>query len=861
MSQEERLKVVCFITALVMVVIFVFSPTGQATGSNIEPGDVIITEIMANPKLVSDSVGEWFEIYNQTDQDIDLTNCEFSDNGSNHFTISELIIPATTYLVLARNDNPEENGGLISDYTYTGYTLANTEDAIIFTCQTIEIDRVEYSTSLDFVIPDGASLMLKDINYDNNIGNSWCTSNNSYGDGDQGTPQAINGTCADLTENNQNVITANNRPPLADAGQDQNGLVGQTIYFDGSNSSDPDNDTLTYSWDFGDGQKSSGKTVSHVYQQNNVYLVTLTVADGKVAQTDSLTVSITQPATTNFVNKLLISELMPNPEGPDDDEWIELYNQSNLPVDLTGLILVDASNKKYILSTDDFASLIIPAKEFFLVPRAISKISLNNTPPETIKITLPNNELITTVTYTEAVQEGWSLIFYDNEYYWTTTPTPGYANNLNQPRQDTTTTNQPKNSSTNDETETIIANLNQDCQPAKNDQLILNELLPSPQGDDRLLEFIEIKNASHQPANLCGWSISDPTRQHFFPTEIVIPPLSFYLIEPANSRLSLNNQGDQISLYGADDELVDFTSYGKAGVDWSWSRFTDNSWQWTKNISPGEENIFSEKDIVSTETNNSTPANNNTNEYNFISLEEINQTQANDKIIVTGIVTAEPGRLGAQIMYIMNLAGLQIYQHFQRWPALTIGDRVEIRGTMSFPSGQPRLKVQAPEDIFILEKNQSAKLAWPVITTDELSDESIGSLVTINGTAVEIKKSSLVLADDQGEINLVIKPSTEIKLPPITEGDILEATGIIDKTTAGWRLLPRYEDDIKILTIQNKNYETQNFSSSTQTTTVKTNSNFINYLYLTFFSLIIFLSGSIYKLKKQYGYTNNQKAN
>ena len=59
------------------------------------------------------------------------------------------------------------------------------------------------------------------------------------------------------------------------------GMAGLTEYrFDGSGSSDPNDDTLTYAWDFGDGSRGSGVTATHVYRAAGTYDVTLTVSDG-----------------------------------------------------------------------------------------------------------------------------------------------------------------------------------------------------------------------------------------------------------------------------------------------------------------------------------------------------------------------------------------------------------------------------------------------------------------------------------------------------------------------------------------------------------------------------------------------------
>lgn len=68
--------------------------------------------------------------------------------------------------------------------------------------------------------------------------------------------------------------------------------VDETITFDVSGT-DPDGDTLTYSWDFGDGTTDSGASVTHAFAEAGTYTVTVTADDGNggtSTQTQSITV-------------------------------------------------------------------------------------------------------------------------------------------------------------------------------------------------------------------------------------------------------------------------------------------------------------------------------------------------------------------------------------------------------------------------------------------------------------------------------------------------------------------------------------------------------------------------------------------
>jgi len=99
--------------------------------------------------------------------------------------------------------------------------------------------------------------------------------------------------------------------PVAEAGPDQSVNVNDTVHFDGSGSSDPDGDALTYSWDFdrsnGIQRDATGANVSHVYTVAGVYRVTLTVSDGLQVATDECNVTVNE-AGVNHAPTAVISE-------------------------------------------------------------------------------------------------------------------------------------------------------------------------------------------------------------------------------------------------------------------------------------------------------------------------------------------------------------------------------------------------------------------------------------------------------------------------------------------------------------------------------------------------------------------------
>ncbi|MBI4029727.1 PKD domain-containing protein, partial [Candidatus Berkelbacteria bacterium] len=93
---------------------------------------------------------------------------------------------------------------------------------------------------------------------------------------------------------NSSLTLIRNRPPDAAFGfSPSNPLPGcGEVTFDASASFDPDEDPLTFSWDFGDGTAGSGEIVQHRYSNVGTYPVTLTVSDGVNEDTQTKTVPV-----------------------------------------------------------------------------------------------------------------------------------------------------------------------------------------------------------------------------------------------------------------------------------------------------------------------------------------------------------------------------------------------------------------------------------------------------------------------------------------------------------------------------------------------------------------------------------------
>lgn len=101
----------------------------QGAGTDDRYGEVIITEFLPDPSGVADELGEWVELTNISDAEVDLTGWALRDAGRNRydFAAGTVIAPGAS-LVVGRSADSGANGGVaVGAEAGAGMTLNNAD--------------------------------------------------------------------------------------------------------------------------------------------------------------------------------------------------------------------------------------------------------------------------------------------------------------------------------------------------------------------------------------------------------------------------------------------------------------------------------------------------------------------------------------------------------------------------------------------------------------------------------------------------------------------------------------------------------------------------------------------------------------
>lgn len=172
------------------------TPTGEDPVETKETSDTAgdpalpeleLTELMVDPGVVSDDVGEWFELHNLSAESADLAGVGVTIDGDDGFVVDRsVVLDGGGYLVFASSDDPTENGGVVPDYTYSidDLKLSNEGGTLALSLGDTELGSVDWSGWPD---AEGRSASFD--------GSTWCAATSTFGAGDRGTPAAANDAC------------------------------------------------------------------------------------------------------------------------------------------------------------------------------------------------------------------------------------------------------------------------------------------------------------------------------------------------------------------------------------------------------------------------------------------------------------------------------------------------------------------------------------------------------------------------------------------------------------------------------------------------------------------------------------------
>ncbi|MDO8486116.1 MAG: lamin tail domain-containing protein [Candidatus Staskawiczbacteria bacterium] len=281
-----------------------------------------------------------------------------------------------------------------------------------------------------------------------------------------------------------------------------------------------------------------------------------------------------------------------------NDEWIELKNNTDQNVSLSGWTLRAADGAPEVELTGS-----IPANGFYLLERTddntvpgitadlIYKGALGNN-GEDLWLYDSNNNLIDEVNCstkwfagnntTKQTMEKMDSLFSGSEpSNWQTSENTGG-------------TPKSQNSSgiaTNNETETDLVKT--DNLTAYLEGIILNEVLPAPEGADEENEWVELYNTNNSEVDLSYWKIKDTEGSiisYSIPKNTKISAYGYLVFKRPNTKIILNNTTDGLALYWPNDKVIDSMSYENATVNQSYNK-TPNGWQWSSSLTPGVKNI------------------------------------------------------------------------------------------------------------------------------------------------------------------------------------------------------------------------------------------------------------------------------
>ncbi len=401
---------------------------------------IVINKILYNP-LGNDTGKEWIELYNRGNQDIDLTNYDLDPSSAPYYTFPHFVLKSKAKVII--HINTEGTNSATDLYTGPSKNMSNTKGVIALFNSTTHstenlVDYIEYGaggqtneskaiqdniwTAGDFIpnAQEGYCLALKQEGQDNNSSQDWQTVDCRQ---ESPNPEKKTENVSEKKQSQEKISFKNlgGKPPQAEAGPNKSGVINQTIIFDGSKSFDPDDVDLIYFWNFGDGSTNTEKISEHIYKFPGKYIASLYVSDGYHSDLDTLIVTI-------YPKPIIISEFMPEANKNSQNGWIEIYNPNEIIMDISGWQINDSSSSQNFFVFPD--NSFIDAKKFLVLLNSITHLYFD-IKGGCLQLLYPNKQLASKILYPE-IPPHQSIVYGTKQnYFLTSSPTPGLTNILN----------------------------------------------------------------------------------------------------------------------------------------------------------------------------------------------------------------------------------------------------------------------------------------------------------------------------------------------------------------------------------------------------------------------------------------------
>lgn len=321
--------------------------------------DIVINEIMADPTPPTALPElEFVEIYNTTNNYIDITGAYFGDPSTIGSVLANTIIEPNAYLILCDEDD-------ISGFSSYGQVLGlsafpglnNSGDVLSLYVDSVLIDRIEYTDTwyADDDKDDGGYTLeqINPANPCNGISN-WAASNDASG-GTPGQQNSVFNAAPDTTR--PTILTtelANSNTIIIEFSKGMDSLSIANASFTMDNGVSVSSISVS-------SEPHSMATLSLSASLDSSVIYTLTIASGITdcignglgAKSLQLGIGVSPKPFD-----IIINELYPDPDassGLPEVEFVEIYNRSEKLLRLEGLSLSDASS-----SSDLFATTLLP---------------------------------------------------------------------------------------------------------------------------------------------------------------------------------------------------------------------------------------------------------------------------------------------------------------------------------------------------------------------------------------------------------------------------------------------------------------------------------------------------------------------